>query len=170
MALHDINQYPLWQGMHLQGAGFCTSPLPDALSWGCKWHQGKRRAQVPSFILGHWNWLGRRDPKPLGGGPQAAETQNEISKWEGKKLCTKRELLSLIGQLQHACCVVEQGISFWDGWQSSLRESEHQDTLKVCSISASEGPKHRSVRLHERERGSGGVLRVSSLHYTMYHK
>ena len=38
--------------------------------------------------------------------------QKEIRKWESKKACTKRELLSLIGQLQHACCVVRPGRSF----------------------------------------------------------
>ena len=38
--------------------------------------------------------------------------QREIRKWGGKKACTKRELLSLIGQLQHACCVVKPGRSF----------------------------------------------------------
>ena len=36
----------------------------------------------------------------------------EIGEWERKKYCTKRELLSLIGQLQHACCVVRAGRSF----------------------------------------------------------
>ena len=35
-----------------------------------------------------------------------------IQKWLGKKSCTKRELLSLIGHLQHACRVVPPGRSF----------------------------------------------------------
>ena len=38
--------------------------------------------------------------------------QREISKWTGRRSCSKRELLSLIGQLQHACCVVKPGRSF----------------------------------------------------------
>ena len=38
--------------------------------------------------------------------------QKEIVGWSGKKSTTKRELLSLIGQLQHACCVVKPGRSF----------------------------------------------------------
>ena len=38
--------------------------------------------------------------------------QKEIRAWGGKKYCTKRELLSIIGQLQHACCVIKQGRSF----------------------------------------------------------
>ena len=33
--------------------------------------------------------------------------QKEIRAWGGKKCCTKRELLSIIGQLQHACCVIK---------------------------------------------------------------
>ena len=36
----------------------------------------------------------------------------EIGQWSVRKSCTKRELLSLIGQLQHACCVVRPGRSF----------------------------------------------------------
>ena len=31
---------------------------------------------------------------------------------ESRRACSKRELLSLIGQLQHACCVVQAGRSF----------------------------------------------------------
>ena len=38
--------------------------------------------------------------------------QGEIQWWMGRRSCTKRELLSLIGQLQHACCVVKPGRSF----------------------------------------------------------
>ena len=35
-----------------------------------------------------------------------------IAKWRHKRNCTKRELLSLIGQLQHACKVVRHGRAF----------------------------------------------------------
>ena len=38
--------------------------------------------------------------------------QAHITVWAEKKSCTKRELLSLIGQLQHACCAVRSGRSF----------------------------------------------------------
>ena len=38
--------------------------------------------------------------------------QREIRAWGGKKCCTKRGLLSIIGQLQHACCVIKEGRSF----------------------------------------------------------
>ena len=35
-----------------------------------------------------------------------------IQVWKGKRSCTKRDLLSLIGQLQHACKVVRPGRTF----------------------------------------------------------
>ena len=35
-----------------------------------------------------------------------------IKSWQGKKTCLKRDLLSLIGQLQHACRVVKPGRTF----------------------------------------------------------
>ena len=38
--------------------------------------------------------------------------QREIRWWTGRSSCTKRDLLSLIGQLQHACCVVRPGRTF----------------------------------------------------------
>ena len=38
--------------------------------------------------------------------------QREIRGWSERKAGSKRELLSLIGQLQHACCVVKPGRSF----------------------------------------------------------
>ena len=38
--------------------------------------------------------------------------QRTIREWESRRTCTKRELLSIIGQLQHACCVVRPGRSF----------------------------------------------------------
>ena len=38
--------------------------------------------------------------------------KREIRKWQDRRVCSKRELLSLVGQLQHACCVVKPGQSF----------------------------------------------------------
>ena len=38
--------------------------------------------------------------------------KTEIRTWGPRRSCTKRELLSLIGQLQHACCIVKPGRSF----------------------------------------------------------
>ena len=38
--------------------------------------------------------------------------RREIHHWESMKSCSKRELLSIIGQLQHACCVIRPGRSF----------------------------------------------------------
>ena len=36
----------------------------------------------------------------------------EIRRWAGRHSCTKIKLLLLIGQLQHACCVVKPGRTF----------------------------------------------------------
>ena len=41
--------------------------------------------------------------------PKLERLRNEISRWEVRKTCSKRELLSIIGQLRHACCVIKQG-------------------------------------------------------------
>ena len=38
--------------------------------------------------------------------------QSEIRGWIGRSSCIKRELFSLIGLLQHACCVVRPGRTF----------------------------------------------------------
>ncbi len=38
--------------------------------------------------------------------------RREIRNWSTRKSCTKKDLLSLIGQLQHACCVVRPGRTF----------------------------------------------------------
>lgn len=45
-------------------------------------------------------------------GEKLRRLQREIRLWKGRRTCTKRELLSLIGQLQHACCVVKSGRTF----------------------------------------------------------
>jgi len=36
----------------------------------------------------------------------------EIHAWSERESCTKWELLSIIGKLQHACCVVQPGRTF----------------------------------------------------------
>ena len=41
-----------------------------------------------------------------------ARLRVEISEWKGRKSCRKQQLLSLIGQLQHACRVVRAGRTF----------------------------------------------------------
>ena len=38
--------------------------------------------------------------------------RREIRRWECMKSCSKRDLLSIIGQLQHACCAIKAGRSF----------------------------------------------------------
>ena len=45
-------------------------------------------------------------PRQVGASPEGDQSLG------GKKCCTKRGLLSIIGQLQHACCVIKQGRSF----------------------------------------------------------
>ena len=66
--------------------------------------------------------------------PQAklSRLQEEIQRWLGRRVCTKRELLSLIGQLQHACCVVRPGRSFLRrmiGLAKVARELHHRIRL-----------------------------------------
>ncbi len=47
--------------------------------------------------------------------------QQDITRWQSRLACTKRELLSLIGQLQHACCVVQRRmIDLHDGQGATL--------------------------------------------------
>ena len=51
-----------------------------------------------------------------------------IRQWRHKKACTKRDLLSLIGQLQHACQVVKPGRSFFRRMidlSTTVRELHH---------------------------------------------
>ena len=38
--------------------------------------------------------------------------QRKIRQWTSRRSCTKKNLLSLIGQLQYACCVVQPGRTF----------------------------------------------------------
>ena len=47
-------------------------------------------------------------------GEKLARSKREIDQWRGRRSGTiiKRELLSLIGKLQHACCVVRPGRTF----------------------------------------------------------
>ena len=57
-----------------------------------------------------------------------ARLKTTITEWKRKKSCTKRELLSLIGQLQHACKVVRYGRSFLRRMitlSTSVRELHH---------------------------------------------
>ena len=41
--------------------------------------------------------------------PKAGPLKAELANWRGRKACRKRELLSLIGVLSHACKVVRVG-------------------------------------------------------------
>ncbi len=57
-----------------------------------------------------------------------------IRAWGDRKACTKRELLSLVGQLQHACCVVRPGRTFLRRMidlSTTARELHHHLHLSV---------------------------------------
>ena len=45
-------------------------------------------------------------------GDKLAQLQEELSKWDGKCLCRRRELESLVGILQHAAKVIRPGHTF----------------------------------------------------------
>ena len=58
----------------------------------------------------------------------------EICRWENMKSCSKRELLSIIGQVQHACCVIRPGRSFLPHMielSRCLRELHHKMRLNA---------------------------------------
>jgi hypothetical protein len=63
--------------------------------------------------------------------------QNEIKSWAEKKSCTKRELQSLAGQLQHAATVVRPGRTFF---------RRYYDLLSVSRAA------HHHVRLNQEAR------------------
>ncbi len=55
-----------------------------------------------------------------------------VTRWRNRWSCSKKELLSLVGQLQHACCVVKAGRSFLRRMidlASSVRELHHNIRL-----------------------------------------
>lgn len=58
-----------------------------------------------------------------------------IQVWQGRKSCTERELLSLIGQLQHACRVVRSGRTFLRcmiALSTKAKELHHHLRLNKC--------------------------------------
>ena len=58
-----------------------------------------------------------------------------ICSWEKRRVCMKREFLSLIGQLQHACRVVRSGRTFLRGMIclfTKARELHHHIRLNRC--------------------------------------
>jgi len=62
----------------------------------------------------------------------------EICKWLGRESCTKREPLSLIGKLQHTCCVVQPGRTFLRqiiDFSTTFKQHhfEHRLNLGFCS-------------------------------------
>ena len=59
-----------------------------------------------------WNPIDTQDEKLSLPQEKLMRLKREIRSWWDKRSTTKRELLSLIRQLQHACCVVRPGRSF----------------------------------------------------------
>ena len=67
--------------------------------------------------------------------PKLERLRREIQQWETLRCCSKRELLSIIGQLQHACCVIRQGRSFLRRMielSKGVRELHHMVRLNAC--------------------------------------
>ena len=77
-----------------------------------------------------------------------ARLQTEVRSWRGRKSCTKQELLSLIGKLQHACCVVKPGRTY-------LRSM-----IELSSVV--QEPYHR-IRLNKGFRSDGPVFCQSGM-------
>ena len=66
--------------------------------------------------------------------PKLERLHREIQRLETLMCCSKRELLSIIGQLQHACCVIKQGRSFLRRMielSKSVRELHHKVRLNA---------------------------------------
>ena len=81
-----------------------------AMSWECRWPPQKTQGPTTKLVF-----LGieistvtktLRLPEE-----KRARLQATIGEWQNKWSCTKRDLLSLIGQL-HVCCVVRPGRTF----------------------------------------------------------
>ena len=65
---------------------------------------------------------------------KCARLRSAISEWRDRKFCRKRELLSLIGQLQHACRVVRAGRTFlrrMNYLSSTSRDLDHWVQLNL---------------------------------------
>ena len=81
-------------------------------------HSGSRGAGEVLSRLGRLPNCDTQDRGPIVGivirciEATGRETAAAAKDGEGQKTCTKRKLLSLIGQLQHACCVVRPWQSF----------------------------------------------------------
>ena len=90
------------------GAPDCRECWPGVHSWECLWSLGRQKALAwgwPSWVLRwiHYSWPWACPHRKL------VCLRREIHRWESMKSCSKRELLSVIGQLQHACLWFGQG-------------------------------------------------------------
>ena len=74
--------------------------------------------------------------------------QREIRVWDGRRSCTKRELLSLIGQLQHASSMVRSGHTFLrhmitlSAVPKELHHRMHRPSLVECIHRVMEREEH----------------------------
>ena len=96
-------------------AGSCERDLTEALSCCSKLgvpvasHKTEGPTSNLVFLGIQLDAARRQMSLPTG---KLQRLKGEIQAWASKKSCSKRELLSLIGQLQHACCIVKPGRSF----------------------------------------------------------
>ena len=82
----------------------------------CEWlgvHVSMHKLEGPSTLIVFLGILLDTEKGELRLPPEKlARLRELITQWQGKKSCTKREILSLIGHLQHACKVVKPGRTF----------------------------------------------------------
>ena len=71
-----------------------------------------------------------------------------VAEWEKKKVCTRRELESLIGTLQHACKVIQPGRAF-------IRRA-----ISLLSVARR---RHHHIRLNKEFRSGGRYLRLTGM-------
>ena len=111
-SLHYLDDYLLVGAPNSQECDFAlhkTIQLCSRLGVPIATHKTEGPSTVLTFLgieLDTLNGILRLPPVKL------TLLRHEIIAWSAKKSCSKRELLSLIGQLQHACCVVKPGRSF----------------------------------------------------------
>ena len=92
------------------GTSQCCEALRQAMDWctrlGVPIAEGKTEGPTECITF-----LGI-EIDTLKGEPRLPEEKLHRLQRKGRRLCTKRDLLSPIGQLQHACCVVQPGRTF----------------------------------------------------------
>ena len=110
--IHYLDDFLLFGG---PGSRQCDEVLNRALA--CCAHLGvtvaPNKTEGPSTMLvfqgSQFDTQSLTMSLPL---PKLERLRRSILLWMGKKSCSKQELLSIIGRLQHACCVIRPGRSF----------------------------------------------------------